>query len=514
MQCMNTTYGRSAKGFTLVEVIVALIVLTVMLGVGAVFLARHDDDVANETVAGQMQRLGDAVSHYVDDNYTAIIRRGITPLPIDWTAVKPYLPAGIDQNTGNPIGTRYDGVLRLVTLPGGNQRIDALIYTVPVAGANQPDVATHSMKVAQIIGAGGLYLDHDNRNPGAPAKYWGSYGEIADQASMSTFFGTAPTAIGQIFYAPFMRDTSTYGPGTLAGDLLHRKKTSGHADWNQMETDIDMNSHKLNNVDTMAMKGATSSITDVGRVDFSNGGKHSSIKQDGTGTILAMPASGTFMVSDATGTTTGTLRAKEVDADANVNADTDVKAAVDVEAGNDLIIDKHDKVAGQSCPSLGHVGMDSDGNVVMCKSVGGSLAWQKALTEPSFDHAYTGRHTWYSTGGGGDATYGGTGPTTEKWFENARDVPAFVSVSSGGVNDKYHAECGVFVYEATLWNGSQVVSAGDWPIAMQQVGMHDDHYNKGYTKMDNCNASFVARPHTSYLITALNHDAATISYTY
>lgn len=507
MQCLNTSYGRSTKGFTLVEVIVALIVLTSMLAVGAVFLARHDDQVANETVAGQMQRLGDAVSHYVDDNY-ATLSAGPTTAAINWAAVKPYLPAGIDQNTGNPIGTRYDGALRVVTMPGGNKRVDALIYTVPVAGASQPDVSTHSMKVAQIIGAGGLYLDHDNRNPGAAAKYWSSYGEIADQASMNGFFGTAPTAIGQIFYAPFMRDTSTYGPGTLAGDLLHRKATAGHPEWNRMETDIDMNGHKLNNVDTMAMQGA-GAINGVNRVEFGGAGTHSYITQSTSKDVVVAPMSGTFIVSDG-GSGTGSILAKGVHAEASVLSDADVEAKGEIKAGNDLYIGKHDKVAGTTCPNLGHVGIDSIGDVMICKDDGGGLVWNSVLTQKQFDHTYTGRQTWTSTGSGaGNSQFGNT-KTHITDFYNSLDVPAFVTVSAGGVNDGSHARCAIFVYEANGgWTGNDF-----YPIAMQQVGMHNDHYNEGYLWMDNCSTSFMARPHSYYTVTSLNGSDATFSYTY
>lgn len=510
MQCMNTTYGRSARGFTLVEVIVALIVLTSMLAVGAVFLARHDDQVANETVAGQMKRLGDAVSHYVDDNY-ASLTGGAGTASINWVDVKPYLPAGIDQNTVNPFGTRYDGALRVVTMPGGKKRVDALIYTVPVAGATQPDVATHSMKVAQIIGAGGLYLDHDSRNPGAGAKYWGSYGEIADQASMGGFFGTAPTAIGQIFYAPFMRDTSTYGPGTLAGDLLHRKATAGHPEWNRMETDIDMNSHELNNVDTMAMQG-NGVISGVNRVEF-GGGTHSYITQSTTGDIVATPAGmpgrpGTFIVSDGAGGT-GAVLAKSVHAEAGVLSDTDVEATNDVVAGNDLFIGKHDKVAGATCPNLGHVGMDRDGDVMICKDDGAGLVWNSVLTQKQFDHPYGGGMAWYGTSGG-DSSFGQTKGNTQP-MENPLDVPIFVTAATGGVSDKWHARCAIFVYEA---NSSGNTPDGAWPIALQQVGMHNTSYSSGFLRMDTCSTSFMARPHARYNITTLNSTGINFAYTY
>lgn len=506
MQRMNKTYGRSARGFTLVEVIVALIVLTSMLAVGAVFLARHDDQVANETVAGQMQRLGDAVSHYVDDNY-ATLSAGPTTAAINWAAVKPYLPAGIDQNTGNPIGTRYDGALRVVTMPGGNKRVDALIYTVPVAGASQPDVSTHSMKVAQIIGAGGLYLDHDNRNPGAAAKYWSSYGEIADQASMNGFFGTAPTAIGQIFYAPFMRDTSTYGPGTLAGDLLHRKATAGHPEWNRMETDIDMNGHKLNNVDTMAMQGA-GAINGVNRVEFGGTGTHSYMTQSTTKDLVVAPVSGTFIVSDG-GSGTGSILAKGVHAEADVLSDTEVEAKGNVKAGNDLIIDKHDKVAGASCPKLGHVGMDRDGDVMICKDDGGGLVWNSVLTQKQFEQPYGGGMQWYGASGG-NSSFAGTRVHINRLVNNL-EVPIFVTAATGGISDKWHARCAIFVYVA---DSSGYTPDDAWPIALQEVGMHNTFYKNGYLNTDTCSTSFMARPHAHYNVTTLNSDGINFAYTY
>ncbi|WP_255463864.1 MULTISPECIES: prepilin-type N-terminal cleavage/methylation domain-containing protein [unclassified Herbaspirillum] len=474
-----------AEGFTLIEVTVALIVMATMLAAGAAYLNRYNDSIANESVAGQMRRLGDAAGQYVADNYEKLSSQEDGTL-LDWRDMKRYLPPGIDQNTVNPFGQRYNGALRVVPLKDDNKRIEVLIFTEPARGAKQPDVATHSMKVAQLIGAGGLYLDHDGRKPGARAVYWSSYGQLTDQSSLAGFFKKTPTAIGQIFYAPFMRDTS--GPGTLAGDLLHRKKTDGHPEWNKMEADIDMSKHK---------------IDDVASIKFSGDGQGKSpsiyANQSG-GPLVIDPGDDGRIVMGADG--------NNPSAGVVVNS---LKAGGEVAFGTKIVMAGKDFYSeGERCHALSMT-MNESGDLMTCDSK--SRVWRRLSYATQY--RYTGRlreasksFAQHFPSGRADVDavrYSEIRNSTWDYVVNNYDEPVTVIVSKAATpnsvmtgddtrmikNGNY--PCGIFVYESL--NG-RWPSENELPIAETSMPSFDT----GVKDAAICSLTFVARANTTYYV--------------
>ncbi|WP_434525256.1 shufflon system plasmid conjugative transfer pilus tip adhesin PilV [Photorhabdus asymbiotica] len=496
------TIRRHDAGFTLLEVTVALIVLASMMVVGVVYLNRQSDMLVNQVVAGQIQHLGDAVVDYVNDNYVAL-SHGPTPISINWAEMTPYLPPGLDQNTVNPLGQKYDGVLRIVMLPNGKKRIDPLIYTVPaMIGGKQPNVANHSMKIAQLIGVGGLYLDYINRDNRNPATYWNSYGQVNAPKSFAGFFREQPNEIGRIFYAPFMRDASIYGPGTLAGDLLHRQKTGGHPEWNKMETSISMGGNSLNQVDMLSMQGS-GMINGANKIAFSSRsqGKQAYIEQNNDGAIVINPEHGTLFILDGNANpgNKGTLAAGDVQADKNVIV------------GNNLVIStKTGNFVGGTCPALGNVSMSKQGELLVCQEadMGLALQWQNASGNKQLFANQT-------VIGHGDRSApemllempSESGKANSRPFFNHSDVPVLVTASTPPISDGDHLRCVLAVYETDKNGHSQESGV---PLVFQQSELVDYPEVSANVSLQNastCVVTFIAGPHRKYSIISMFHSS-------
>ncbi|MDB6372384.1 shufflon system plasmid conjugative transfer pilus tip adhesin PilV [Photorhabdus bodei] len=502
---------RRNAGFTLLEVTIALMVLASMMVVGVIYLNRQSDMLVNQVVAGQIQHLGDAVVDYVNNNYTAL-SQGPRSAPIHWAEMRPYLPPGLDQNTVNPLGQKYDGVLRVVVLPNGKKRIDPLIYTVPaIEGGKQPDVAEHAMKIVQLIGVGGLYLDYRDRDSNNPVTYWNSYGQVDSLESFAGFFNEQPTEIGRIFYAPFVRDASTYGPGTLAGDLLHRQKIDGHPEWNKMETSINMGGNHLDQVDTLSMQG--SGVVDgVNKVAFSSRfqQKQSYIAQGNDGAMVVNPTHGTLFILDgnANPARKGTLAASDVHADQNVVV------------GNNLVINtKTGSFAGRGCPALGSVSMSKQGELLICQHVGFGipiLQWKdvagnKRLFENqmvmgSGDGPASGMSS--AVAGRRDTDYlSRGGKESSQPFLNNSDSPVLVTASIPSLSHGYHRRCVLAVYEMNVHGNDQQYN---FPLVSQGSGLMDDSGANARVTLREaapCAVTFIAKPHRKYNIISMLHAA-------
>ncbi|OCQ53407.1 hypothetical protein Ppb6_01382 [Photorhabdus australis subsp. thailandensis] len=509
------TIRRHDAGFTLLEVTVALIVLASMMVVGVVYLNRQSDMLVNQVVAGQIQHLGDAVVDYVNDNYV-VLSHGSSPVSINWAEMTPYLPPGLDQNTVNPLGQKYDGVLRIVMLPNGKKRIDPLIYTVPaMIDGKQPNVADHSMKIAQLIGVGGLYLDYRNRDKHNPATYWNSYGQVNVPESFAGFFREQPNEIGRVFYAPFMRDASIYGPGTLAGDLLHRQKTGGHPEWNKMETSISMGGNRLDQVDTLSMQGS-GMVNGANKIAFSSRsqGKQSYIEQNNDGAIVINPEHGTLFILDGNASpgNKGTLAAGDVQADKNVVV------------GNNLVIStKTGNFVGGTCPALGNVSMSKQGELLVCQGtgVGRSLEWKDAsggrrlfanqmvigngdgFVSEMLPEMTGERETYYARR---NDRVNSVRANSQPFFNNS-DVPVLVTASTPPISEGYHLRCVLAVYEADKDGHKQ---ESDLPLVFQRSELVDYPKVSANVNLQNastCVVKFIAGPHRKYSITSVFHSS-------
>ncbi|MBB5390524.1 type II secretory pathway pseudopilin PulG [Herbaspirillum sp. SJZ102] len=465
----------------MIEVTVVIIVMTAMLAAGAAYLNRYNDSIANELVAGQMRRLGDAAGQYVADNYEKLSSQEGGAL-LDWRDMKRYLPPGIDQDTVNPFGQRYNGALRVVPLKDDNKRIEVLIFTEPARGAKQPDVATHSMKVAQLIGAGGLYLDHDGRKPGARAVYWSSYGQINDQSSLDGFFKNKPAAVGQIFYAPFMRDTS--GPGTLAGDLLHRKKTDGHPEWNKMETDIDMSKHKIDNVASVDFSGAWS-------------GRNPSIYVDQRGTsVVVDPGDGGRIVMGVDG--------------ANPTADVlanNLRAGGDVEFGQRVnMTGKKFHSEGGRCDGVG-LTMTRLGRLMTCvRGIGGPErggVWRPVAYR--LDESYVGRLNEGRSGSDSAGKKMRSGNWDRIVNNNLTPVTVIVAKAKPNITDA----CAIYVYETpiSITPFRSMPKMNDFPeedeLPIAETAMEAGYLPDGWASVGDggmCSLTFVARANAIYYV--------------
>lgn len=519
---------RSAAGFTLLEVIVALIVIVSLLSVAAVWLGRYNDRIANELVAGQMRRIGNAVKQYVDDN-AAQLSKGSTPARIPWDKVKPYLPPGLDQNTVNPLGQTYEGRLRVVTLPNGGKRVDTMIYTV-----GSTNIATHARKIAALIGAGGLYVDWNRSNgvTGNKLTYWTADGQVSDPADLDKFWlGGRLTSgdLGLIMYVPSVGDEASDAPD-LAG-LLHRKAVAGHPEWNRMETDIDMNTSGLNNVGAVNFKGGSGEVTGVKRIQFEKTGRTAPVVS------LAASAGGWLTVGDPQGKRTN-FWANEIEADgrlvvhadsvvdgnssvrgnSSVSGNQSVGGAVsagsltttgEIYAGTNVTIMHGDLVfpndpvrADTPCDGMHRINMSQEGDLMVCKNrkwtaVGGvfthGYGGQKHLIDGETGRGY--QDSFFESAQKAEGAAIGWANT--KFIKNNLAWPVLMSVSQAGPSDYDKSRCFLAVYEASYGGWTNPV---DTPVAIDQRGLHHRYGDNAnyFNTTDTCFVTFMAKPGSAY----------------
>ena len=541
----TTTFStrRFRAGFTLLEVIVALIVITTMLSVGAVWLSRYNDRVANELVAGQMRRLGDALKHYVDDN-AAELSKGSTPAHVPWAKVKPYLPPGLDQNTVNPLGQTYDGRIRVVDLPNGSKRVDALIYTNGAV-----DIAKHSMKIARLLGAGGFYFDWNRvkGETGNKLTYWNASGQVDDPSSLDSFwFGGHLTQsdLSLIMYVPFLGEATSSDPDQ--DDLLHRKAVAGKPELNRMETNIDMNSNGLDNVGGIAFKGGNREVTGVKRIQFEKSSNADPVS-------VAISNYGWFTVGDPSGKRTN-LWANEIEADGNlkvhanstvegsstvkgsqsVGGSLDVKGGIEakdtihttefveadrtIKTSGDLWMASNTQKLGGGCLGIGRINVNADGDLMVCKN----KKWS-AVADPQFTHDYVGSHWHVSPDLGGNSTdYSYAAAERDERFSNRSsqeiirnklDRPAFMTVTTDGDTVNSNVRCYLLIYKAAS-NGAVDDNAD--PIAMDLRGLKQRKGSRAniFRSGEICSVSFIAQPGATYKAVYEYNGTMRVAYTY
>ncbi|WP_155401771.1 hypothetical protein [Chromobacterium violaceum] len=509
-------------GFALLEVMVALAVLTSMIGLGAVYMNKRNDDLVNQSVANEMQRIGSAAVTYASDKYTDLIKSGDGA----WVAVQPgdlqkYLPVGIDLKKGNVLGQQYAVSVHIVQLPGGQYRLDPVVYTRHAKGVgSSPDVADHSLKVAQLMGAGGMYTDWMGRKSGAALDYWSSYGELSEQNLLDKAVAEGKER-GRIFYAPFMRGSGQTGDGTLADDVVHRTAHKDHPKWSTMETTLDMNSNSIINIKDVNLKNIDSTIRFMNKsilaVDPDN--KEHGIKLDNPNAYKG----GDFSA--------GSLSASRELSAGQVNF-------------------KNTKNEGDDCSPLGSLTTNSDGHLLSCQHIAGAkynLSWvdlqrrsvpfshlvkssgsawrvpmnlkwdenQDSSTAKYYSNSWTGfRGSWAP--GAASHQY------VSESIRNNGDEPILIFASAGnrvktGLDGKFTESCGLAVFPEDEDRGGP----SSKPIITQTSGpvygaSRDDvsagHYTQGTGSNAGCFVSFIVEAKHKVYVAAQEDDQRKLNY--
>jgi prepilin-type N-terminal cleavage/methylation domain-containing protein len=229
------------RGLTLIEVLVAVVLYSIILGALAVALSSAPKKTRQAAAAAQLKTLGPAINEYVKANYKSLSTTA-TPthaviVPLATLVTQNYLPANFSAT--NP----YDQTYKLYVTQPTTGNLLALIlgsggkgYTATQQGRQFADVEIPA--AAALVGAAGGYVATGDVSASAKDAVHGAYGGWQVDIAGTNIPNPGPGHLAFMHY---------YNQGSLASDYLYRYKIPGQPDLNKMFTDLDMGDNDVNN---------------------------------------------------------------------------------------------------------------------------------------------------------------------------------------------------------------------------------------------------------------------------
>jgi len=141
------------SGFTLIEIMVALIVIGILAAVGGRAAQNYFNDLANTQIAGHASVLGRASASYMAANRTTLLAAAgpSTPVVVSITALNSlgFAPSGL--SAVNPAGQTL-ALYIIEPTPG-------VLHGLLVGSGGEALRGIDARKVATAIGAAGGYID-------------------------------------------------------------------------------------------------------------------------------------------------------------------------------------------------------------------------------------------------------------------------------------------------------------------------------------------------------------------
>lgn len=219
---------RKMAGFTVVEMLVALIIGVALVSAGGHMYGKYQDNAANQNAAEHARMVAKAVRLYIHDHHNDIVNR-INPQT-------QKLVLGLDeiQRAGygkgiaptNVFGQSYTiGIRKNVNTAMNQINLDTLIVT---SGGHQPIDDNHLLSISQKIGADGGAIRH-----ATPGSVQGAFrGWDADPRD----YGINNAQAGGVAVGLFVVSNGAAGTGNgnHNRDVLHRVKVNGKPELNAM----------------------------------------------------------------------------------------------------------------------------------------------------------------------------------------------------------------------------------------------------------------------------------------
>ncbi len=284
---MNRGFRRTDCGFSLLELLLAVVMMAmVILGVAAI-VSRQGDEANANVVALQIKTIGDAASEYIKDNYGALLAntaaansKVIITLPMLTNAG--YLGAGF--NAANSFNQNMCVVVRrsanaannllgLVVTEGG-AAIDDLTLGQIAATIGGPGGGVYGLNPTQVTGALGAWNFPTNTFAGATVAGALPGSQLAGR-NCSGAAGNVVLAAGHPTMSLWFAD----GASRSASGTLYRNAVVGQPELNTMNTPLIM---------------GAATVQTVGNACATNG----AIARDANGAVLSC-ASGVWAKGSA-----------------------------------------------------------------------------------------------------------------------------------------------------------------------------------------------------------------------
>lgn len=324
-----------SKGFSLVEIMIAIVLITIATSISFQYYDNYLDEQLNQTAAQQQKQVNKAAQTYIKTNYSTIAAQAM-PYTISVVTLQ---TAGLLPSTfsKNPFAQSYSVVVRN---PGSG--LMALVVTTGGQTIDEKNLP----RISKLVGADGGYISSANT-----AVAYGAYKAWTETLSN---YGVSPGA-GHLASALFFDSTS------IASDYLYRSAVPGMPSLNTMNTDLSMGGNDITNAASVtatgALKGATATITGAltANTVTTNGET-----VNGNETVTGTSSVGTLAVT-GNSTVAGTETVNGAFVGGSVKSNQDVIATRYLQL-NTVVTE------GSACTTTGQVARDSTGALLSCQS--------------------------------------------------------------------------------------------------------------------------------------------------
>lgn len=225
------TSGLPARGFGVLDMLVALTVSVSLISFGSKYAAKQTDELINQTTAQQLSRLATALKHYAHDNFASLQEETKNGHPVVWDSqkIEKLLKDGGYLSITLPIHNPYQQSYQVVIQQqkSEQQPEQPLLQLVLLTQEGQTIRESSLRQISQWAGPSSGYISHLN-----PKQVSGSL----QGWELSELGGVAMPAPGHLAALNYL-----HANDVLSGSsLLFRKKIDGHPEYNRMDTDLQM----------------------------------------------------------------------------------------------------------------------------------------------------------------------------------------------------------------------------------------------------------------------------------
>ena len=312
--------GARERGVTLIEMLLALVLVALLIAAGIGFVERRSIDERARLAGVQLAALSEAAAVYANSHFPALLAQTASgPLELTVAELKTVgvLPAAFAES--DALGRGY----RLLVRAAGAGAFDLLVVQTVGAGDGVMPLA------GLFESRGGLHLGLVA--PEAPARLRGPALD-ADVSGFQADFAGAPAqgALGVL---------ARFDHERVYGDVLYRVSVPGYAAANRMQTALDMGGNALENAGAIGAASLTldGDFTGLGDMTISGAltvGEGLAVTGAAAvgGELSAETAVVAGVASADSVTVTGALEAGEISASGQISGDS-LAAADTVTAG-------------------------------------------------------------------------------------------------------------------------------------------------------------------------------------
>lgn len=238
------------SGLTLLEILLTLGILSSVFAGAAGLFDSYSTNMRSTVVGQQTNTFGQAMQAYIKDNYVGVSNVATETKPT-LILVKKLKDEGYLTSAFTEKNVYGQYICGLVLQPDpATDKLNAIVVTEGGTAINDLDLG----QVAGTIGGagGGIYTSAPTTLRGTMGGWSMAVGNYTNDNHLGLTCNGSPGKVTLAAGHPVM--ALWFTGGDTSSGLLYRNTVPGHPELNQMDTDIDMNNHSINNADALNAK--------------------------------------------------------------------------------------------------------------------------------------------------------------------------------------------------------------------------------------------------------------------